>query len=178
MIAIQERVTRREIFQLIRSSIQELHPDKVILEDMDGSPFLFKSKDAQVWARIFYRSMRDYSVEELQREIKKLWVMMPNDATLYLFYPELDRQQIFRMNGFSDRLSFFEYAGLFGADREKFSARICKWIPSSMSALSLAQEGRVLPRVRISTVSFLQSARLTSQEIAGLAELSMALHRV
>jgi hypothetical protein len=177
MIAIQERVTRREIFQSIRSSIQELHPDKVILEDMNGAPFLFKSKDAQVWVRIFYRSMRDYSVEELQQEIKKLWVLMPNDAALYLFYPELDRQQIFKMNGFSDRLSFFEYAGIFGTEREKVGARICKWIPSSVPALSLTH-GEVLSRVHASTGSFLQSARLTSQEIAGLAELSLALHRV
>ncbi|MCX5841186.1 MAG: hypothetical protein NTY16_07005 [Deltaproteobacteria bacterium] len=102
MIATQERVVRQEIFQSIRSSIQELHADKVILEDVNSAPFLFKSKDAQVWVRIFYRSMRDFSVEELQQEIKKLWVLMPNDAVLYLFYPELDRQQIFRMNGFSD----------------------------------------------------------------------------
>ncbi|MFH1800015.1 MAG: hypothetical protein ABH891_04100 [Candidatus Omnitrophota bacterium] len=178
MITIQERVTRQEIFQLIRLSIQELHADKIILEDMNGTPFLFKSKDAQVWARIFYRSMRDYSVEELQQEIKKLWVLMPNDAILYLFYPELDRQQIFKMNGFSDRLSFFEYGGLLSADREKVGARICKWIPSSMPALSLAQDGEMLSRVHLSPGSFLQSARLTSQEIAGLAELSLALHRV
>ena len=119
MIAVQERGVRQEIFQSIRSSIQELHEDKVILEDVNGAPFLFKSRDAQVWARIFYRSMRDFSVEELQQEIKKLWVLMPNDAVLYLFYPELDRQQILRMNGFSDRLSFFEYAGLGGAEMEK-----------------------------------------------------------
>jgi hypothetical protein len=178
MIAIQERVTRQEIFQLIRLSIQELHADKVILEDTNATPFLFKSGDAQVWARIFYRSMRDYSVEELQQEIKKLWVLMPNDATLYLFYPELDRQQIIRMNGFSDRLSFFEYGGLLGADREKVGARICKWIPSSMPAFSPAQDGTTPVRVHVSPRSFLQNARLTSQEIAGLAELSLALHRV
>jgi hypothetical protein len=178
MIAIQERVTRREIFQLIRSSIQELHADKVILEDMNGAPFLFKSKDAQVWARIFYRSMRDYSVEELQQEIKKLWVLMPNDAALYLFYPELDREQIFRMNGFSDRLSFFEYAGLLGTDQEKVGARICKWFPSSVSVLGPAQDEEMISPVHPSTRSFLQSARLTSQEIAGLAELSLALRRV
>jgi hypothetical protein len=178
MIATREHATRREIFQLIRSSIQELHPDKVILEDVNSAPFLFKSQDAEIWARIFYRSMRDYPVEELQQEIKKLWVLMPNDATLYLFYPELDRQQIFRMNGFSDRLSFFEYAGLFGSDRKKVGARICKWIPSSVPVPSLAQEGGVSSRVHVSKGSFLQNARLTSEEIAGLAELSLALHRV
>jgi hypothetical protein len=178
MIAIQERIVRQEIFQSIRSAIQELHADKVILEDVNGTPFIFKSKDAQVWVRIFYRSMRDYSVEELQREIKKLWVLMPSDASLYLFYPELDRYQILRMNGFSDRLSFFEYAGLFGADKEKIGARICKWIPSSMLALSSAQDGEDLAHTRVSTRSFLQSARLTLQEVAGLAELSLALHQV
>ena len=178
MIATQERVVRQEIFQSIRSSIQELHADKVILEDVNGAPFLFKSKDTQVWVRIFYRSMRDFSVEELQREIKKLWVLMPNDAVLYLFYPELDRQQIFRMNGFSDRLSFFEYTGFCGADKEKVGVRICKWIPSSVHILSSAQDGEVPSHVHDSAGSFLQSARLTSQEIAGLAELSLALQRV
>ncbi len=178
MIATQERFVRQEIFQSIRSSIQELHADKVILEDVNGTPFLFKSKDAQVWARIFYRSMRDFSMEELQQEIKKLWVLMPNDAVLYLFYPELDRQQIFRMNGFSDRLSFFEYASLCGAEREKIGVRICKWIPSSVHVLSPVQDGEASSYVHVSAGSFLQNARLTSQEIAGLAELSLALHRV
>ena len=178
MIATQERVVRQEIFQSIRSSIQELHADKVILEDVNGTPFLFKSKDAQVWARIFYRSMRDFSVEELQREIKKLWVLMPNDAVLYLFYPELDRQQILMMNGFSDRLSFFEYAGLCDADQERFNVRICKWLPSSVQIPSLEPEREASSSVHVPTISFFQSARLTSQEIAGLAELSLALKRV
>lgn len=178
MIATQEPVVHREIFQSIRSSIQELHADKVILEDVNGTPFIFKSRDAQVWARIFYRSMRDYSVEELQREIKKLWVLMPNDAVLYLFYPELDREQIVKMNGFSDRLSFFEYAGLFRPDSEKAGVRICKWIPSSMPMVApfLAQEPS--SRVRSFAGSCFQHARLTSQEVTELAELSQALRQV
>lgn len=177
MIATHEPVDRQEIFQSIRSSIQELHADKVILEDVNGTPFLFKSRDAQIWARIFYRSMRDYSVEELQREIKKLWVLMPNDAALYLFYPELDRQQIFKMNGFSDRLSFFEYAGLFSPDKEKAGIRICKWIPSSIPIFAPPQEMEASSRVRPFARSCFQNARLTSQEVAGLAALSQALQR-
>ena len=178
MIATQERVVRQEIFQSIRSSIQELHADKMILEDVNGAPFLFKSRDAQIWARVFYRSMRDFSVEELQCEIKKLWVLMPPDAVLYLFYPELDREQIFRMNGFSDRLSFFEYGGLCDVTGEKAGVRICKWIPSSEFSLNPAPEGEISPQVRASTESFLQSSRLTSREIAGLSELSLALRRI
>jgi hypothetical protein len=178
MIATQERVVRQEIFQSIRSLIQELHADKVILEDVNGAPFLFKSQDAQIWARIFYRSMRDFSIEELQREIRKLWVLMPNDAVLYLFYPELDRQQIMGMNGFSDRLSFFEYAGLCGADSEKLGVRICKWVPSSVRVLSPVQGEEISSCGHASSRSFLQNTRLTPQEIAGLAELSRALHRV
>ena len=178
MIATRERVVWQEIFQSIRSSIQELHADKVILEDVNGAPFLFKSKDAQVWARIFYRSMLDFSVEELQREIKKLWVLMPNDAVLYLFFPELDREQIFKVNDFSDRLSFFEYAGLCGVDKERGSARICKWIPASVQVLGPDQNGEVPSHISASTRSFLQGARLTSEEIAGLGELSLSLNRV
>lgn len=178
MIATQERVARQEIFQSIRLSIQELHADKVILEDVNGTPFLFKSKDAQVWARIFYRSMRDYTVEELKQEIKKLWMLMPSDAVLYLFYPELDRQQILRMNGFSDRLSFFEYAGFCGAEGEKVNVRLCKWIPSSVHVINPVQVKDAFPPRYASPGSFLQNARLTSQEIASLTELSLALHRV
>lgn len=178
MIMIQDcGGVRQGIFQSIRASIQELHSDKVILEDVNGSPFLFKSKDAQVWVRIFYRSMKDFSVEDLQREIKKLWVLMPSDATLYLFYPELDRQQILKMNGFSDRLSFFEYAGLFGKKGDGVGVRICKWIPSSVYAFDSSRKAEACTREHFSTPSFLQGSRLTAQEIAGLAELSLALRR-
>lgn len=177
MNATQERVVRYEIFQSIRSSIQELHTDKAILEDVNGAPFLFKSKDAQIWVRIFYRSMRDFSVEELQQEIKKLWVLMPNDAVLYLFYPELDRQQIFRMNGFSDRLSFFEYAGLCGPNKEKAGVQICKWIPSSFYISSPDQNEEISVHTQVPPGSFLQNARLTSDEIKDLTELSLALRR-
>ena len=177
MIAAQERTVRQEIFQSIRTSIQELHADKVILEDVNGTPVLFKSKDAQIWARIFYRSMRDFSLEELQREIKKLWVLMPSDAVLYLFYPELDRRQILTMNGFSDRLSFFEYGGLCGAEREKVGVRICKWIPAAAHVLGPLQEEEERRPTPVPLDSFLRNARLNAQEIAGLAELSLALRR-
>ncbi len=177
MIVTQERAFRQGIFQSIRSLIQELHEDKVILEDVHGAPFLFKSKDAQVWVRIFYRSMRDFSVEELQKEIKKLWVLMPNDASLYLFYPELDREQIFRMNGFSDRLSFFEYAGLSSGERQQAGVRICKWVPSLVHALNPSRESEIPPLDRSPSHSFMQYARLTAEEVSGLAELSLALKR-
>lgn len=177
MITTQERVARYEIFQSIRSSVQELHADKVILEDANGAPFLFKSKDAQVWVRIFYRSMRDFSVEELQREIKKLWVLMPNDAVLYLFYPELDRQQIIRMNGFSDRLSFFEYAGLWSTAKERSGVQICKWIPSLVNVSDFTPEEEKTLRPKASPKGFLRSARLSAEEIAGLVELSLLIHR-
>lgn len=178
MIATQEHTGRQEIFQSIRSSIQELHADKVILEDVNGTPFLFKSKDAQVWARIFYRSMRDFSLEELKSEIKKLWVVMPSDAVLYLFYPELDRQQILAMNGFSDRLSFFEYGGLCVSESEKVGVRICKWIPAEGQPLISRQNPEESLRRHVPRASFLTNARLTPQEIEGLAELSLALCRV
>ena len=178
MIATQERTVRQEIFQSIRLSIQELHADKVILEDVNGAPFLFKSKDAQIWARIFYRSMRDFPLDELQQEIKKLWLLMPNDAVLYLFYPELDRQQILKMNGFSDRLSFFEYAGLCGAEREDVGVRICKWAPAAVHVLSPFQDEGPGDSAYVPMESFLQNSRLTAQEVAGLAELALALRRV
>ncbi len=178
MIAAPERIFRQEIFQSIRSSIQELHADKVILEDVNGAPYLFKSKDAQVWARIFYRSMRDYSLVELQQEIRKLWVLMPSSAVLYLFYPELDRQQILKMNGFSDRLSFFEYAGLSGVAHEQRDIKICKWMPSWIQEGISPREGVVAPLVPVSPASFLRISCLTPQEIQGLTELSLALSRV
>ena len=179
MITIQDRrEVRQNVFQSIRASIQELHADKVILEDINGSPFLFKSGDAQVWGRIFYRSMKDFSVEELQREIKKLWVLMPNDAVLYLFYPELDRRQILEMNGFSDRLSFFEYGGLFREKAEKAGIRICKWIPSSAYIFDLEHEAETSPLSKTQAPSFLRRGQLTPREIRGLVDLSVVLRGV
>ena len=179
MILEQERMIRQEIFQAIRSSVQEIHADKVILEDVHGQPFLFKSQDAQVWARIFYRSMRDFTPEELLLEIKKLWVLMPSHAQLYLFYPELDRQQILRMNGFSDRLSFFEYANLCGPFKDKTGIRICKWVPSmAFAPLSGKMGGAECPQNTALKSSYLQKSRLTPQEIQGLGELSRALKRI
>ena len=177
MILAPERVLHQEIFQSIRSSIQELHADKVILEDVNGAPFLFKSKDAQVWARVFYQSMRDYSIEELQQEIRKLWVLMSNDAVLYLFYPELDRQQILKMNGFSDRLSFFEYSGLFGLVQENPGVKICKWRPSQVLEIDSVTEAEAGHRAVASPESFLRASALTVQEIVFLSELSLDLSR-
>jgi hypothetical protein len=174
MIVAPERIFRQEIFQSIRSSIQELHSDKVILEDVGGAPFLFKSKDAQVWARIFYRSMRDCSVEELQQEIRKLWVLMPNDAVLYLFFPELDPRQILKMNGLNDRLSFFEYGGMV---HEKTGIRICKWMPSWVQKVDVPEKSETRPRAPVAPLDFLRASCLTPQEISGLSELSLSLFR-
>ncbi len=177
MIVAPECVFRQEIFQSIRSSMQELHSDKVILDDVNAAPFLFKSKDAQIWVRIFYRSMRDYSIEELQSEIRKLWVLMSNDAVLYLFYPELDRRQILKMNGFSDRLSFFEYGGLCGGEPQNTAIRICKWSPSRIIVDDPATENEVgVCCDPVVPVSFMKASRLTPEEVAFLSELSIALN--
>lgn len=167
----EERTVRHEIFQSIRLSIQDLHEDKVILEDVNGAPFLFKSRDAEVWARIFYRSMRDFSSQELQSEIKKLCVLMPQNAVLYLFYPELDRRQIIQMNGFNDRISFFEYAGFGGVDIDKAGVHICKWAPHEKLLPPDSMGHEILEEHACFTPSFLQASRLTAQEIAGLGEM-------
>jgi len=174
MIATQERVVRQEIFRSIRSSIQELHSDKVILEDVNGTPFLFKSNDAKVWARIFYRSMRDFFVEELQQEIKKLWLLMPDDAVLYLFFPALDRQQILKMNDSSDRLSFFEYAG-HGSEKERGGVCICKWMPTALCG-AVWVEGPSCQDAP--TSSFLRHSKLTDEEVLGLTDLGLSLRRI
>ena len=178
MILAQERVDQGKIFQAVRLSVQELHPDKVIREDAHGMPFLFKSCDAQVWVRIFYRSMQDFSLEELKEEIRKLWVLMPKEATLYLFYPALDRQQILKMNGFSDRLSFFEYGNLYGAEAEKRGVHICKWIPSASIDSLLPEEFSVFLRRPLPPSGFLQNSRLSASEIAALTDLALALKRL
>jgi hypothetical protein len=47
-----------------------------------------------------------------------------------------------------------------------------------MNILSPDPESEVLAHVHATPGSFLQSTRLTAPEIAGLAELSLALHRV
>ncbi|HNX69437.1 MAG TPA: hypothetical protein PLL75_01840 [Candidatus Omnitrophota bacterium] len=177
MLLAEDRSSRREIFQAVRHLVQELHPDKAILEDVHGAPFLFKSQDVQVWVRVFYRAMCDFSVDELKQEIQKLWVLMPQDAVLYLFYPTLDREQILRMNGISDRLSFFEYGNLNGLDGEGAEIGICKWIPS-MSVLT-PRITNTRPAVRPPAFSdgFLERGRLTAEEIAELTEFSCLLRR-
>ncbi len=177
MILTQGRVDQGKIFQAVRLSVQELHPDKAIRDDAHGIPFLFKSCDAQIWVRIFYRSMQDFSLEELKEEIRKLWVLMPQDAALYLFYPVLDREQILKMNGFSDRLSFFEYGNFYGTETDKRGVHICKWIPSVPGiSLSLEEPFKLqIPKTPLS--GFLQNTRLTGAEISGLTELTLDLLR-
>ncbi|HOW59720.1 MAG TPA: hypothetical protein PLO78_08370 [Candidatus Omnitrophota bacterium] len=178
MMINQEVVDRSTIFHAIRVSVQELHSDKVFMEDLHGSPFLFKSQDAKVWVRIFYRAMQDFSLEELQQEIKKLWVLMPVDAVLYLFYPSLDRKQILDMNGFSDRLSFFEFANLSNSESFQFGIRICKWIPAMTLASLPAENSKNKLQPSMSKSSFLQKTRLNAKEIEGLSELSLVLMRL
>lgn len=177
MITAHESVDRYAIFQSIRVSIQELHSDKVILEDAHGAPFLFKSQDARIWVRIFYRAMQEFSFDELKQEIKKLWVLMPNDAVLYLFYPELNRQQILQMNGLSDRVSFFEYGNVGDSSREGCGIRICKWLPSMLLPSLVSEPEEIEGGSRIVSNDFLQKTRLNSREIEGLIELSLALKR-
>ncbi len=174
MILAQERIDQRKIFQAVRRSVQELHPDRAIQEDANGIPFLFKSHDAQIWVRIFYRAMQDFSLEELREEIRKLWVLMPKDATLYLFYPVLDRGQILKMNGFSDRLSFFESGNFSGPEVDKCGVHICKWIPS-IAIVPLSSNEPVRPSIpKFPLSGFLQNTRLTVAEIAALTELALA----
>lgn len=177
MILTQGRIDQRRIFQAVRLSVQELHPDKSIREEAHGMPFLFKSSDAQIWVRIFYRAMQDFSLEELKEEIRKLWVLMPKEAILYLFYPVLDRGQILKMNGFSDRLSFFEYGNLYGAETDRRGVHICKWIPSVPGILPPQQEPPKLSIPKSPPSGFLQNMRLNAEEIGGLTELALSLRR-
>lgn len=177
MILMQRQVDQGEIFQAVRLSVQELHPDKVIREEAHGMPFLFKSCDAQIWVRIFYRAMQDFSLDELKEEIRKLWVLMPKDATLYLFYPVLDREQILKMNGFSDRLSFFEYGNLCGSGTDRRGVHICKWIPSVPGVFLPPDEPLRLQIPKPPPSGFLQNTRLIPAEIADLTELTLALLR-
>lgn len=177
MVSTTERMNQQGIFCAIRLLVQELHSDKVILEDVHGTPFLFKSQDAQVWVRIFYRAMQDFSMEDLKREIQKLWLLMPREAVLYLFYPLLNREQIFKMNGISDRLSFFEYGyheNSLGADKPNI--RICKWIPTVAFSqdISAGQKSTTF-RSKNHESNFVQQMRLNTQEIADLTELILAV---
>ncbi len=177
MILTQGRMDRSRIFQAVRFSVQELHPGKQIPEDAHGTPFLFKSADARVWVRIFYRAMQDFSLEELKEEIRKLWLLMPQDAVLYLFYPALDRAQILKMNGFSDRLSFFEYVNLAGTGTEGRAVHICKWVPSVPDVLPPADAPVKVRVPDLAPSRFLQCSRLSAAEIEGLTDLSLSLRR-
>ncbi len=178
MIATQERISQRGIFYAIRLLVQELHAEKAILEDVHGAPFLFKSQDAQVWVRIFYRSMQDFSIDELKLEIKKLWVLMPREAVLYLFFPSLDREQILKMNGISDRLSFFEYGHWDDPETDKSDIRICKWIPGMALSGKLVQEEPKMAQAHPRMDHFLQRTRLNKEEVADLTELILSLRQM
>lgn len=178
MILIKDLVDQKSIFDAVRVSVQELHPDKDIRDDALGAPFLFKTLDAKIWVRIFYRAMQDFTLEALKEEIKKLWVLMPQDSSLYLFYPKLDREQILKMNGLSDRLSFFEYGDFCRPGMNRQGVHICKWIPSiSIDSLQL-EKAAAAPAAQLPPSIFLQSGRLTVNEIADLTDLSLALRQV
>jgi len=177
MIAIQERVSQRGIFYAIRRLVQELHPDKVFLEDVNGAPFLFKSQDALVWVRVFYRPMQDFSLAALKGEIEKLWVLMPKDAVLYFFYPSLNREQILKMNGMSDRLNFFEYGYFSDPATYKTDIRICKWVPAMAAASLPPSETKKSFQMAGVTSGFSPCVRLTLQEINDLNELGLTLKR-
>lgn len=178
MIALKEKIPHHEIFSAIRSAVQELHPDRILMEEAYGAPFLLKSQDAHIWIRVFYHSMQEDSLEAVRHEIKKLWVLMPREAQLYLFFPALDHLSLLKMNSFGERVSFFEYGYSHASGKDSIEVRIRKWIPSMSFSSMPVEEGSLALRQSSPVSSFLQRTRLMPREIADLVELGLALRRL
>ena len=119
MILAGERVNRDRVFEAVRATIRELHPQSGFVSDASSFPLLFKSADERIWVRIFYQPMSDFQTAELANEIDKLKMLMPDDGMVYFFYPRLDQDRIFRLRSCHEHLAFFEYEKVAGAGEGK-----------------------------------------------------------
>ncbi len=180
MITQASQNVRDKIFKSIRTSISEFYSDEIVLEELEDeieSPFIFKSKDAKIWARVFYRSMKDFSFEEIYREIRKLQMMMPADAMLCLFAPELDSKMSARLSALGNEICFFEYAGR-NTDKKTLDMHLCKWD----SSRSLAATTRVSVENPMVSPSFsgqlLKLSRLSEEEVAAFTDFALELSRI
>lgn len=176
MITVKEQITRRKVFEAVRAMIQEIHPRVMFAEDSCGSPFLFKSTDAKVWGRVFYTALKDSSPKELAKELAKLKVMMPKDALIYLFYPSLDQEQIFRFQNLGDKLTFFEYGSLIEEPNEIAEIKVRRWLPA-LSTERADVGAEVPPARKAQPVPFLNYTRLSKSELEELTELGLSLKR-
>jgi hypothetical protein len=173
MIALSEKEPQRRVFDAVRTTVQEIHPETVFENDACGSPFLLKSSNDKVWVRVFYQPMGDSNSDELASELKKLKVVMPKDARMYLFYPRLDREQMIKFRTVGDRLAFFEYGGLSAEPTEAREVRVRRWVPAS--EVTHTVDRKVMAVSGRTPGQFLGHTRLSSTEIAGLAELGLGL---
>ena len=178
MISLNEITGQQRVFDAVRTTVQELHADCSFVEDATSSPLLFKSEDEKIWVRIFYQPMSGSSAGEIAREVMKLKLLMPKNAVIYFFYPELDRDQIVSLRSRYRHIAFFEYGNLLESANGKEGVRVCKWIPvSELPPASTVEikspflgEGKPHP--------FLSHARLTQDEIAEINDIGLSFKDV
>lgn len=174
MIIEKEEVVSQRIFSAIRDTVRDIHPESIFDEDPCSAPFLFKSRDAKVWVRIFYQAMSDLTSAEMGSEITKLMVLMPKDASVYCFYPLIDPLQMRRIKPLHGRVVFFEYGNQ--ADEAKTEIRVRKWV-AGLEERKEPSAVNALPFVKKSPALFSRCARLSMAEIEDLAELGLRLRR-
>ena len=173
----KNRELNLRIFVAIRESVKRLHPGVDFLEESEGAPFLFKSREAQFWVRVFYQPMADYDFCDLKNEIQRLKILMPVGSQLYLFYPALERAKILKISEVENRTCFFEYKHLQGAEPMLPAVRIQKWLPAAVDAIVAPQRTETSASCMPSAATFFRNARLSREEIADLSELGLELKR-
>lgn len=175
MILAGERVNRDRVFEAVRATIRELHPQSGFVSDASSFPLLFKSADERIWVRIFYQPMSDFQTAELVNEIDKLKMLMPDDGMVYFFYPRLDQDRIFRLRSCHEHLAFFEYEKVAGAGEGKEAVKVSKWIPATELPSAPPVEVRSPMAAKGLSNGFFRYCRLTPDEIAGLNDIGFGL---
>lgn len=177
MIITKEPLPSQKVFDAVRTTIQGIHSSTVFEEDASGAPFLFKSKDGKVWVRVFYHSLNDSTSEELARELLKLKILMAEDASVCLFYPLIDQQQLLKFQSMGERIVFFEYGGLLEGQPTQEAIQVRKWVPA-VASLPEPDVAKSFPNMKKLPTLFISYSKLSSEEVAELTDLGLSLKKI
>lgn len=166
----REKEFQDRIFNAVKFALEELYPGISIANDPNGAPFLVKTCDGKLWARVFYEPMSSFKVDDLNNEIKRLHMLMPDDSKLHLFYPSLDLQVLNSLDKEKNKSDVFEYCMLETTHAGNAGIAIKKWNETLPPKLS------ELPRKRVGisgAQSLIRRTRLTREEIADFAQMGI-----
>jgi len=161
----------RNLFHHLKKSLEEKYPELSFCEDADDAIYLLKSLDKRVWIRIFYEPLEESSASEFKAELKKLELLMPADAEIYVLSPSIHLNNNERFGSTSNPVYFFEFQAI--PD------------PKTGSQISIRRwEGRraqaIQPEVghkKSSQFSLGAASKLSRGEIEDLANLGVELRR-